>query len=190
MSFSKYIAALGILIVLIPACQQPTEYSTELTKLDSLQNEMSALKLSIEDFDLKTLMMMDSTASVHSATLNAGIQDTLNREEWMLLATYTRAITKRLNKFDKKLNKLRNEVDTSLKQIKDLSADLEHNTLDKEMAMKYYKMEEQKAAELTYAAAHLKENATKAMETYYEDHESVDSLMEQISLRMQETVEQ
>jgi len=190
MNSIQYIISFAILILLLPSCQGPTEYSTEIAQLDSLKNEMNTLKLSIEDFDLKTLMMMDSTTSVHSATLNAGIQDTLSKEEWMLLGNYTRAITKRLNKFDKKLIKLRNEVDTSLKQISDLAIDLEHNALERVAAMKYYKMEEQKAAELSSIAARLKEKATKAMETYYEGHESVDSLMERISLRMQETVEQ
>jgi len=190
MKLYRFVAAFIVLILLLPSCQEPTEFSTEMAQLDSLKLELNALRNSLDDFDVQKLMMMDSTANVHSAKLNAGIEDTLNREEWMLLATYTRAITKRLNKFDKKLDKLRNEVDTSLKQIDDMSADLEHNAVDRAKAMIYFKVEEQKAVELSAAAVRMKENATKAMETYYEDHDSVDSLMEHISQRMLNNIDQ
>jgi len=181
----NFLILMGVAILATTSCQNSNEYSKEIQLLNSLKKDLGDLKLSLEDFDVEKLLMIDSTASEHAATLNAGIQDTLQKDEWMLLGNYIKAINKRLNKFDDRLRKLNNEVDTSLVKVDDLITDLNNNVWNREQAMKYIRAETAKAAELRATTERLKEKAALAMETYHDKHQSIDSLMIRIEERLQ-----
>ena len=181
---------LGVVIIGASACQtNKTEFSKEIAVLDSLKADLMELKTSVAQFDLDKLHMIDSIAAGHARTLNQGIQDTLTKDEWMLLGNYTRTINKRLDKFEPKINKLRNQIDTSLKKMDDLAADLEHNSWSREQAMKYLQTETEKCSELVSATERMKEHAAMAMEAYHAKHEQVDSLMNAIEERMNASTE-
>ena len=181
----NYLILMGVVVLAMTSCQNKSEYTKEIQQLDSLKSDLEDLKISLKDFDVEKLLMIDSSASLHAATLNAGIQDTLSKDEWMLLGNYTKAINKRLNQFDVKLRKLNDEVDTSLVKIDELSTDLNNNAWNRALAMKYLRAETTKATELEAAVSMLKEKAAMAMETYHDKHQSVDSLMHRIEERMQ-----
>ena len=176
--------------LLATSCQNRGEYAKEIQQLDSLKSELADLKVAMKDFDLEKILMIDSTVRAQAETLNAGVQDTLSKDEWMLLGNYTKAINKRLNKFDIKLLKLNEEVDTSLVKIDDLITDLNNNVWSRELTMKYLRAETTNASELVSAVAILKKKAAMAMETYHDKHQSVDSLMLSIEERMQVATEE
>lgn len=180
---------MSVILLLSTSCKNTSEYANEIQQLDSLKSELADLKIALKDFDLEKLLMIDSTARAQAETLNAGIQDTLTKDEWMLLGNYTKAINKRLNKFDIKLLKLNDEVDTSLVKIDDLITDLNNNVWNRDLAMKYLRAESTNVSELRAAVAILKKKAAMAMETYHDKHQSVDSLMHNIEDRMQVATE-
>lgn len=187
MKATQYLfAALMASTMLFSSCGNSTQFPEEIAALDSLKTELSGLKNSLAEYNTEKLMEIDSLVQIHANTLDAGIGDTLSKEEWMLLGNYTRAINKRLGQFDTKLDKLKSEVDTSLKKIDDLSTDLKHNAFERPQAMRYLDDEVRKCVELQSAEAILKEKSAKATELYYEQREKVDSLMARINARMQD----
>lgn len=172
--------------LLLSSCGQRTEYAPEIEVLDSLKTELSELKNSLAEYNTEKLMEIDSLVKQHADYLNAGVDDTLSKEEWMLLGNYTKAINKRLGKFDEKLLKLKSEVDTSLKKIGDLRSDLQHNAFEPQMAKRYLDDELRKCVELQSAEALMKEKSAKATELYYEQREQVDSVMANIKERIKQ----
>lgn len=170
--------ATALFAVLLSSCNS-TDYSSEISQIDSLQSEVNGMEEKLKDFDGEAFSKYSRNAAEQLDWIKAKWpeSDTMPRYVAAFLSDY-KINKKSLSTFAKTLDKTREELIYSDDQLTKLKADLQNNLHTKEEAKKYLGEEKEAVETLTETSNKLVEDHDKYLNHYKGVNNRVDSLID------------
>ena len=126
--------------VLLPGCERNADPAM-VASLDSMLVHVDSLKLATNGIDVGLVRRVDSTFKQQQGSLEAVMQDTLDRAWAVFVGNYYRAMSKSLPRVMAQYDQVRNELDTSRAKISALRHDVDRGLLSDEPKRGYHQQE-------------------------------------------------
>lgn len=125
---SVILAAAALLVLTLGGCRRDSDPAL-VAELDSLITHLDSLDGAFAAIDMAEHLAMDSVFQGQVPALKQAFLDTLDRDTALLLGNYYRAMTKSQRRLLGEYGRLRTELDSSLKKVRDLRKDVDRGLI-------------------------------------------------------------
>lgn len=136
----KLIAAL-VAGLLLTACQNKNEYSTELHQIDSLQSVLKTYRMQFDSVDAKAVTELSDHVDTQYQVVLDNYPDSADHDFWTREVNYFGHVNRGLNRYEENAEQIDKDLAYSTSQINDLAKGIKEGQLDSAEVQKYLREE-------------------------------------------------